>query len=71
MTCLHESVGPSTNLSMEWEGECGGKGGNHFITVTNKKLTFLTGLGTWVSKNCIQSFKITFFRNYIHKQEEK
>lgn len=71
MTCLHEGVDPSTNLSVEWEGECGVKGGNHFKTVTNKKLTFLTGLGTWVSKNHIQRFKITFFRNYIHKQEEK
>lgn len=72
MIHLHEGVDPSTNFSwngkeiVEYE-----EAATKEIMVTNKKLTFLIGLGTRVSKNRIQRFKITFFRNYIHKQEEK
>lgn len=28
-------------------------------------------MGTWVFKECIQRFKITFFRHDVRKQEEK
>lgn len=57
-------------LVMECKRDCGGQV-TKVITVKIKELKFLTSLGTWGLKECIQILKIPFFKTYIQKQEEK